>query len=112
MKRPKLSLETHRQIRGRPPTAFPQPGEEGRTAKIGKEARPANHRPAGRPPQGSAASDTATARPRPRPATASGNAREATDPRRRKLDRALVIKALLAAGVTAVSIVLLKRRLF
>ena len=118
MKRAKLSLDPERQLRRPPPTGFSTSTGGGRDSQAPAQAASV---PGGapRPAPGRTAStvseDAVAAAPRPHPARqpgASAATGAANGSGRRRIDRGKLVRALLVAGVAALSIILLKRRLF
>jgi hypothetical protein len=103
MKRAKLSLDPAQPVRRQPPSGFTAASgdERGRAAQT--QAPGAGRRPA-----------TGPSAPRPAHARRAARSAPGASPASalRGLDRAKLLKGLLAIGLAAASIVLLKRRLF
>lgn len=112
-RRPKLSLEPNRHLRSTPPDGF-KAIEVLDTDRQGAESSPSDASSAGgdRVPLGSVEAETRGPMPRPRPPIGTHHARPPEPESRGPLfDKATLIKALLAAGLAAISILLLRRRL-
>jgi hypothetical protein len=116
MKRAKLSLDPARPVRRQPPSGFTAASEGERSRAAQPQTPGAPRQPSPGPVGEPGAAAASSSGPRPRPAHAGQAARSA--PRAspasalRGLDRAKLLKGLLAIGLAAASIVLLKRRLF
>jgi hypothetical protein len=118
VKRTKLTLDPERQLRRRPPTGFSTSTGGDRHSQAPAQAasvpggarRPTPAQTASPAPEDALA---AAARPdpagHPKTSAATGAANGAG---RRRIDRGRLVGALLVAGVAALSIILLKRRLF